>query len=208
MRGRGRGALLAAVLAVALAGCRAGRPPWEGATFWVLAGNRDARRGEDLEATWSYRRALQALKRSALEGDRARVAYNLAGVYLSLGEVGAALRQMEQALEGADEELLFRASFNLGVLEYSLGRYSRAAASYVQALRLRPGSWPAKVNLELCLRRMQAAAGAPRPASSDPASAPRPRLPAGDREILNALQRREKMLWETGESPQGSQPDW
>ena len=178
-------ALALAAVTAALAGCGGGRPPWDGATFRVLAGNRDAHRGENLDATRSYRLAVQELEAAARgparEGDRARVAYDLAGVYFSLGELEAALRLLEGAMEGADAELLFRASFNLGALEYSLGRYPQAAAAYVEALRLKPGAWPAKVNLELCLKRMQAAAsGATSPRTGHPpARARRPPSPAG-----------------------------
>ncbi len=146
--------------------------------------------------------------------DRARIAYNLSGVYASLGELEPALRQLERSLapapggaggrRRADEELRFRANFNLGVLLYTLGRYPQAAAACIRALQVKPGSWPAKVNLELCLKKMQAAPPFPRPAGLRPAPALEPR----DREALRQIQRKEKTLWQTGESPPGWQQDW
>ncbi len=217
------GALAAFLLAVGPTACRPLRPPWEGATFWVLAGNRQARNGDSLGATWRYHRALEALEEGGREPgaprggsavDRGRVAYDLAGVYSALGELEAALRMTERALEhrasqGGDAELLFRASFNLGLLEYALGRYSQAAAACIRALQVKPGSWPAKVNLELCLKRMQAAASTPRSSPGQPpASAPRAELAPGDRAVLDALRRKEKTVWQTGESPSGPQQDW
>ncbi len=106
-------------------------------------------------ATYHY---LQADKESA----RPWVLYNLGNVYLSLGELDPGILTLEQARMGPIDgtrrqvrDVLFRIAFNRGVAYYDKLEYAEAAAAFVEALKMRPGSWDAKINLELSQKARQ-----------------------------------------------------
>jgi tetratricopeptide (TPR) repeat protein len=147
-----------------LAGRRASPAAWAAAAaallsscgqpdLLVLSGNLRHGNGDYGKATVAY---LNALERA---GDDAApyVMYDLANVYAALGEPAAARDTIGRALDGEGKELLFRARFNLGTLEYEQGRFEEAARSFAEALRSKPADVDAKVNLELALRKVQAA---------------------------------------------------
>ncbi len=120
----------------------------------VLHGNLRHGNGDYGKATVVYLAALEKAARDAAP----YVEYDLGNVYAALGEPAAARDTIGRALDGKGNELLFRARFNLGTLEYEQGRFEEAARSFAEALRHKPADVDAKVNLELALRKVQAAA--------------------------------------------------
>lgn len=139
---------LSAVLGLALLICSCARPD-----LLVVRGNLRHGNGDYGRATVLYLSAIEKAARAAAP----YVQYDLGNVYAALGEPAAARDTIGRALDGQGNELLFRAHFNLGTLEYEQGRFEEAARSFVEALRRKPGDLDAKVNLELALRKVQAA---------------------------------------------------
>jgi tetratricopeptide (TPR) repeat protein len=183
------------------------------ASLEVLRGNLLFRGGEDALATYSYLRAKQSGKNWEDWID-----YDLGTLYIALGEVNPGIRVLSRSLEGfgdvqteptrRDRELFFRSYFNLGVASYETGNYREAAASFVQALRLRPDSWDAKVNLELSLRGMMKAAGGGR-AHSGAASENVDEQPDPERdELLESIHREEKPAWVSAPAQERFEQDW
>ncbi len=187
-----------------------------GVTFTVLKGNFLFRRGEDALAAYAY---LQAR-----EGRGGRIwedwlDYDLGSLYLSIGETGAGLRVLNRALEGfndlprepnrRDKELFFRVLFNRGVALYEIGSYREAAGSFIQALRLKRGSWEAKINLELCIAALSGApaAGSGQTEGKAPETGTEEREKRSER-ILEALQEEEKPAWVSAPSGERYDEDW
>ncbi len=179
----------ALALALMLASCapRGGRPAGS-ADLLVLRGNLSARNGEYGRATVAYLAAFEKASRAAAP----YVEYDLGNVYASLGEPAAARDTITRALEGQGRELLFRAQFNLGALEYEQGRFEDAANSYVEALRQKPGDVDAKVNLELALRKMHAGA-----AQREISTASAQRIDRRTSEILDIARQKETHAWQS-----------
>jgi Ca-activated chloride channel family protein len=65
----------------------------------------------------------------------------------------AAFKSVSRRAE--DEETRFKAAYNLGNTAFKQGDFASAAAHYTQAIRLRPESEDAKVNLELALKELE-----------------------------------------------------
>ncbi len=189
-----------------------------GASFDLLRGNLLFRSGEDALATFRY---LQARQRGRDWQDW--IDYDLGTLYVSLGEINPGIRTLERTLEGfselpsevnrRDRELFFRCYFNLGVARYEIGNYREAAASFVQALRLKADSWDAKVNLELSLEAMMKAAAADSAAgvrvhSEKPsAGGEEPENPERD-ELLESIYREERPAWVSAPSQERFEQDW
>jgi len=184
-----------------------------GASLAVLRGNLLFRGGEDALATYRY---LQARQQGSEWQDW--IDYDLGTLYVELGEINPGIRVLNRTLEGfadlqaepsrSDQELFFRSCFNLGVARFEIGAYQEAAASFVQALRLKPDSWDAKINLELSLQAMlKAAAGA---------RAQSPALPEGDEAsldpekegILESIHREERPAWVSVPARERFEQDW
>lgn len=146
-------ALLLALLALLFAGARQPHVA-------VLEGNYDFARSDLLRAIPHYRAASDA--------GSPVVDYNLANALLMLGETDAGLALLRRAGAGAHPELRRRVAFNLGHAHYRAGRYREAALHFRDALRLGPESDDARINLELALRMMRAAAPAPVPVGGAP----------------------------------------
>lgn len=132
----------------ALSSCGAG-----GAYVEVLKGNYHYQQGRFAEATLEYLTALEE------ETYPEWISYNLGNVYHALGEAEAAFEVWAAAGEASDRELRFRVLFNTGTLLYELGRYREAYDEFRKALRLDGTDIDAKINLELCLRKVQALSG-------------------------------------------------
>ena len=170
-----------------------------GASIAVLRGNLLFRGGEDALATYRY---LQARDRAADWEDW--INYDLGSLYVSLGEINPGIRVLNRTLEGygdlpaepgrKDRELFFRSYFNLGVARYEIGDYREAAASFVQALRLKADSWDAKINLELSLEAMVKAASSTRVHSEKLADGEEPE-DLQTRELLESIHREERPAW-------------
>ena len=184
-----------------------------GASFTIIRGNMLFRSGEDALATYRY---LQAKQRAADWEDW--IDYDLGTLYVSLGEINPGIRVLNQALEDFDElpavpgrqdrELFFRSYFNLGVAHYEIGNYREAAASFMEALRLKADSWDAKINLELSLEAMLKAASLPQvqveklPDSSEESEDPR------IEELLESVNREERPGWLSAPTQKRFEQDW
>jgi len=184
-----------------------------GASFAVLRGNLLFRGGEDALATYRY---LQAKQKGRDWEDW--IDYDLGTLYVSLGEINPGIRVLNRTLEGfgelpaepgrRDRELFFRSYFNLGVARYEIGNYREAAAGFVQALRLKPDSWDAKINLELSLQAMMKAQASTRvqPARL-PEGGEEPEDPDRD-ELLESIHREEQPAWVSAPSQERFEQDW
>jgi tetratricopeptide (TPR) repeat protein len=189
-----------------------------GASIEILRGNLLFRSGEDALATYKY---LQAKQRGGDWEDW--IDYDLGTLYVSLGEINPGIRVLNRTLEGfgelpaelgrRDRELFYRCYFNLGVARYEIGDYREAAASFVQALRLRADSWDAKINLELSLEAMEKAAAA----DSVSGSRDRPETLQGSAEepedlqrddLLESIHREERPAWVSAPSQERFEQDW
>jgi tetratricopeptide (TPR) repeat protein len=208
-------ALGALLLAVILGSCSADRAAVE-----VWRGNSLFGRGEDAMALLSY---FQALDRPAGRRREAWIRYDIGSAYVSVGERGPGIRTLREALENAGpgegtaedgpprrrsrwlRELQFRTRFNLAVAAYERGDYPAAAAGFAAALRVRPDSWDAKVNLELSLgeQASRAAAGGKRPAAPKPAEAG-----PESRELLDKIRKEERPAWLSSQQSQQYAEDW
>jgi tetratricopeptide (TPR) repeat protein len=184
-----------------------------GASFFVLRGNLSFRGGEDALATYRY---LQAKQRGGEWEDW--IDYDLGSLYVSLGEINPGIRVLNRTLEGfgelpaegnrRDRELFFRSYFNLGVARYEIGNYREAAASFVQALRLKADSWDAKINLELSLEAMmKAAAGSRLQTEKLPDSGGQSEDPQMV-ELLESIHGEERPAWVSAPSQERFEQDW
>ena len=183
-----------------------------GASIAVLRGNLLFRGGEDALATYRY---LQARDRAADWEDW--INYDLGSLYVSLGEINPGIRVLNRTLEGygdlpaepgrKDRELFFRSYFNLGVARYEIGDYREAAASFVQALRLKADSWDAKINLELSLEAMVKAASSTRVHSEKLADGEEPE-DLQTRELLESIHREERPAWVSTPAQERFEQDW
>jgi len=85
----------------------------------------------------------------------------------NLGAVDYASGNLQDALErwsgvdgtGPDDEVIYRARFNSGVLHFEQGRYEQAYRSFRDALNVFTEREPAKRNLELAFERWRRAGG-------------------------------------------------
>jgi Ca-activated chloride channel family protein len=113
--------------------------------------------------------AARAYLHSLRRDHRDALRYNAGTAALAAGEPAAARAELEQSASSSDPEIRFRSLFNLGILtlrlaaEDSARRDAHLAAAeraYREALRLKPGHWAAKWNLELAQRERGAGGGA------------------------------------------------
>jgi len=123
------------------------------------------------------------------------IAYNLGTVYYALGEVEAAAREWELAGGGRDGELPYMVYFNHGVLLFERGQYEDAYEKFRNALEINPNGIEAKVNLELCIEKMELKSQDPSLGSTALQSNTRGEI---DR-IMNYLQRMEGQVWDSTE---------
>jgi tetratricopeptide (TPR) repeat protein len=185
-----------------------------GASISVLRGNQLARSGRDALAAYSY---LQARQQGKEWEDW--IDYDLGTLYVSMGEVPPGIRILNRTLEGFDQlpqeprrrdrELFFRGFFNLGVARYELGNYGEAASAFIQALRLKPDDWDAKINLEICITAMMKAASASR-VQTAPAVTNEGQRPS-DREseqMLQSIHREEQPVWVSSPTQDVFEQDW
>ena len=145
----GRLVLVAAAAVLACASCGL-----TGISLVVLEGNYRLARGDSTDAVTAYVSAIEGAESRGL-GSLQRIVYNLANAYNTMGETAAARSVFDSLQSVADAELLYRKSFNLGCIEYEMGRYVAAANSFVRALKAKPGDREAAANLELSLRKQQ-----------------------------------------------------
>jgi tetratricopeptide (TPR) repeat protein len=186
------------------------------ATLAVLRGNLLFRSGEDAMAAFKY---LQAAKSAGGRNWRDWIDYDLGSLYVSLGEIRPGVRVLTRSLDGYtgltappgrwNRELFYRGHFNLGVAYYESGDYGRAAAAFMEALRLKPDSWDAKVNLELSIAALKKAASAANAQSA--AAVPDSGRKTADREseeLLQSVHREEQPAWASAPSQGVFEKDW
>lgn len=179
-----------------------------GAIIQVLRGNLAYDRGEYQSALVHYMTALGD------EASGAWVQFNIGNVYYALGEHEAALRVWQEARDTVSGEtgapgrsaldLIHATSYNRGVLLYQQGRYAPAYEEFRYALSVNNRSTAAKANLEIALRKLQAAeaASAGEPASGAGGLSETP-PPGGEEEgpgdqtlrILEYVRRKEARQW-------------
>jgi tetratricopeptide (TPR) repeat protein len=164
----------------------------------VLKGNYAYQQGDYQKALLHY------LKTDTKGNHKERILFNIATVYYALGEGLPALELWQQISSSSDEDVLFSAGFNSGVVLYQLGRYMEAYYAFRRVLELNPASLEAKKNLELVLERLEAESRTP------DSRTPSPVLELNDdaRRILQYIKRKEGSKWNTIESPSDSEQDW
>jgi tetratricopeptide (TPR) repeat protein len=201
-------------MALLLSSCSADRTALE-----VWRGNTLFRKGQDSLALLRYFRALD---RPAGQTWDSWIRYNIGSSYVSLGELGPGMRVLDRVMEDVTaqlgpeaaptgqrlrwyRELEFRVRFNRAVAAYERGAYSEAAGGFAAALRVRPDSWDAKVNLELSLAEQGArpAAGTQRPSGQETAT-----IGPESRKLLEQLEKEERPAWLSSRERQEYAEDW
>lgn len=123
------------------------------------------------------------------------IAYNLGTVYYALGEVDAAAKEWEIAGAASEGKLPYIVFFNHGVLLFERGQYEDAYEKFRNALEINPNGIEAKVNLELCIEKMQLKSQEPNLGPTPLQSTTRGEI---DR-IMNYLRRMEGRVWDSTE---------
>jgi len=132
-----------------------------------------ASRGADQFVGGQYARAATSYRSAVNGGDqRPRMMYNLGTALVAADSMGAALEPLERAALRDDEDLRYRATFNLGLAHLKLGlagseeadssrrALAMAVDVYKRALLMRPGEPDAQWNYELALRELERRGGA------------------------------------------------
>jgi tetratricopeptide (TPR) repeat protein len=136
------------------------------------------------------------------------IAYNLGNTFYVLGEYTSAQEEWKKAEKAESEKIRFHLLFNRGVVLYKEGQYEDSYLAFKEALRIRPGSWAAKVNLEYALEKMDLQQNV----SQQSASSQRSRQEEGEntQRILEYVRRREKGYYESPEEITSQQrgKDW
>jgi tetratricopeptide (TPR) repeat protein len=166
--------------------------------FSVLKGNYAYQQG-------NYQKALLHYLEEEKQGNhKERILFNIGTIYYALGEGLPALELWKLSDSTLDEEVLFAAGFNSGVVLYQSGRFLEAYYAFRRALELKPGSLESKKNLELVLERLEAESRTPDTRASSDA----PEVTDDARRILQYIKRKEGSRWNTKESKSDSVQDW
>jgi Ca-activated chloride channel family protein len=113
-------------------------------------------RGNDNFEAAEYEAALENYTTARLEEpDLAEPYYNSGNTLYRQGELDRAGLQLQQAVKRAKEGTAPQANFNLGNTFFQQQNWPEAIEAFKQSLRLNPGDWDAKHNLELALRQQQ-----------------------------------------------------
>ena len=118
---------------------------------------------ERLYRAGRFAEAAERWRQAIADGDTtARTYYNLGTALLKAEKPDDAIEPLERAAAATDEEIRYRALFNLGLLHLERARslddeaadqaFAAANGLYRRALRLRPSELDAKWNYELTLR--------------------------------------------------------
>lgn len=185
-------------------------------TLLVLRGNLLFRSGEDALAAYRY---LQALQTGGAQRWEDWIDYDLGSLYISEGEMDPGLRVLNRSLEGfadlvedlnrRDRELFFRIFFNQGVAHFEVGNYREAGAGFIQALRLKPDSWDAKINLELSIAEMMKAnSNVPVSSASEVPDSSEENQDSQSEEILESIHTEEKPAWVSAPAQDIYEQDW
>jgi Ca-activated chloride channel family protein len=150
-----------------------------------------------------YAQAAATYRRLINDGDRAAATlYNYGTSLLAADSLANAAEALERAAETKDEEIRYRALFNLGLAHLKRGLalppqqanepLDAALAAYKKVLLLRSDDLDAKWNYELALREQQQGGGGGGGGQSDPSpspesQAPRPSGGLGERQAEQLL---------------------
>jgi len=121
-----------------------------GPYFHVVKGNYALQNGRYQEAVVSYSEAMKADLHSKW------IYYNLGNAYRAQGEADAAFNMWQRAVPSDSSELGYHVHFNMGTVHYEQGKYREAYQEFKKALQLKPSGTDAKINLEMCLKKMEA----------------------------------------------------
>ena len=160
----------------------------------VVEGNYRFNKGDFVGATVAYVRAGEILRTRSFNAYQ-RILYDLGNTYRALGEVVPAMETLEAVRGGEDAVLAFRREFNLGCMEYDRGMYQEAATHFIAALRINAASREAKMNLELAVRKAEAAAAGVGEGPSQ--TKKQQRSPAQADRILRYIHSKEEEVWES-----------
>lgn len=171
-----------------------------GPAFLVLRGNYHTRQGMYQQADVDY------LKAGEQSNYQEWIYYNKGNIYYSLGETESALQAWDLSENPAMEDLLFRLSFNRGVLYYDQGDFQSAYIQFRKALELNPVDLDAKINLELTLAKIS---GDRNTIPDQPSGDQNNGLMDDTERLLYYIQSKEQYQWsdQQQESPSAEQ-DW
>lgn len=125
-------------------------------SFNVLLGNAAFSRGDYREANSYYEQAKNS------DNYTAWVDYNLANTHYALG--GAEYSEnlwLVAANESTSDDVKYSSLYNLGFLEYQRGSFVNSYSYFRDALQIKPNSIPAKINLEIAQKKIEAQNRAP-----------------------------------------------
>ena len=142
-------------------------------------------------ASGQYARAAASYREAISDGDqRIEMLYNLGTAFVAADSLDRALEPLERAMLSENEELRYRALFNLGLAQLKMGRAGadgadstrRALATavelYKRVLLMRPGDGDAQWNYELALTELdQQSSGGQSQQQSEPDPQTDPREP-------------------------------
>jgi Ca-activated chloride channel family protein len=166
----------------------------------IMEGNFFYSRGFYTEAVSFYLRALDY-------GEAVPYAeYGLGAAYFALEEGNAALARYQAAEKGlfehggeAHSELRYRIYYNMGIIHFEQGDYTKAADAFREALKIDGSRIEAKRNLELSLLTV-ARTGVPPGLSPSPATdAGREGTGADNSVLFDYLRRKEQDQWKSRE---------
>lgn len=153
-----KSAVAAASLALLLSGC-------------VLPGALVMRAGDQYTGG-QYGRAASSYRQAIRDGDRRpEILYNLGTALIAADSIDASLEPLERSVVRDNEELRYRATFNLGLAFLKAGQasapgadstrraFAAAVETYKRAILMRPGDVDAKWNYELALQELQQSGG-------------------------------------------------
>ena len=171
-----------------------------------------------------FREAVVEYRRVIAGGDRSEeTLYNLGTALLAADSLASAIEVFERVAQSRNEEVKYRAGFNLGLAHLRQGLAAEgdagvkaldaALAAYKDVLLMRSDDADAKWNYELALRKKQNSGGggggggqddpapsnAPDPSATPEAPAPQPQGSLGQgqaEQILNAAERDEREVQE------------
>ena len=150
-----------------------------------------ASRAADQFSGGQYARAAASYRAAIADGDqRVEMLYNLGTALVAADSLDRALEPLERAMLSENEELRYRAQFNLGLAQLKIGRAGvrnadstrRALATavdlYKRVLLMRPGDRDAQWNYELALTELdQQSSGGSSQQQDNQESQPEPREP-------------------------------
>ena len=161
---------------------------------WFQPGPYYLHRGNSAYAQGNYRKALLFYRRAWEKGLRREAEFNSSCALYMLGEYREAEKKLLNYIKNSED---YRGYFNLGNVYFRLGEYKKAYEMFKKALKAKPDFYPAKINLELSLRKMQK-------------QSPSPSSKALPDAIMEYLRQKEKEVFRKRWKPRGSAAgrDW